>query len=100
MTLPGMGLSRNNIIIILGKVGTLDGIRGGTTARRYNPKPRNDNPNIQFNQKSQYYTGKDRVVPSHFPKEPAQTDHQGDPSLLAQTASFAMGHSKELVKPL
>ena len=74
--------------------------QGDTTARRYNPKPRNENPGTQFNQRSQYYMGKDREAPLHFPKEPTQTDHQENPPLQTQTTRFAMGRSKEFVKPL
>ena len=74
--------------------------QGDTTARRYNPKPRNEDPSLQFNQRSQYYMEKNREAPLHFPKEPTQTDHQENPPLQTQTTRFAMGRSKEFVKPL
>ena len=73
--------------------------QGDTTTRRYNPKPGNENPSPQFNQRSQYYTGKDRETPLHFPKEPTQTEHQGSLPLQTQATGFAMGRSKEVVKP-
>ena len=71
-----------------------------TAARKYNTKPGNEDPSPHFNQRSQYYTGKDREPPLHSPKEPTRTEYQGNPSLQTQTTSFAMGRSKELVKPL
>ena len=95
-----MELGRNNIITTLEKVGTLDGIRGTRRPEDITQNPEMKTQALSSTKEANITWKKNREAPLHFPKEPTQTDHQENPPLQTQTTRFAMGRSKEFVKPL